>query len=353
MPKLSKRLKRRVVRYGVLAINAAILLAVAGFVWKSSGSGVSAQQSARLVSSSEVMTNPLDQLSSADIAVHVARMVNLPESASVTNNADSLNAQLAISSNDQTIVTKPQIAATDTKSRKDVVRYVTVAGDTVAAMATKFGVTSESIRWSNSLTSDVIAAGKELFIPPRNGIVYTVKAGDTADTLASKYRANRDQIVTFNDAEVTGVVAGERIVIPDGSIQAIPVTYNAGFAFGTTAIYSSNGYDYGWCTWYVANRRRDLGNPVPSNLGNANTWYIVAQRAGLSTGSTPVNGAVAVNQGGNHVMVVEQVNADGSFWVSEMNASGQISIDNPARTGGWGRMDHRLIPSAGNLKFIY
>jgi surface antigen len=74
---------------------------------------------------------------------------------------------------------------------------------------------------------------------------------------------------------------------------------------------------------------------------------------GVPTGLTPQNGAVG--QIGNHVVVVEQVNSDGSFWLSEMNASGQVSMTDPTPTGGWGRVDWKYIPAnaAGSYKYIY
>jgi surface antigen len=62
---------------------------------------------------------------------------------------------------------------------------------------------------------------------------------------------------------------------------------------------------------------------------------------------------VAVNEGGNHVMVVEQVNEDGSFWVSEMNSHGVTGIGSGTPTGGWGVRDYKLFSGVGNLKFIY
>lgn len=348
--KVTKRTRKIIIRWGILAANVAVLLAVSAFVLNASGDNTAKSS---LATDAASALGPVDAVSSADIAVHVARLANLYETASVANNADSLNAQMEIASGEQTILTKPQIAATDTKTRRDIVRYVTVDGDTISALASKFGVTSDSIKWSNNLTGNNLAAGKELYIPPRNGIVYTVRSGDTPDSLATKFRANKDQIVAFNDAEISGLVAGERIVIPDGSVQAVATTVYSGFSFGASAIYGFNGYDYGWCTWYAANRRAQLGNPVPSNLGNAYSWYILAQRAGLPTGTVPQVGAVAVNQSGNHVSVVEQVNADGSFWISEMNSRGQVSITDPTPAGGWNRLDYKLITSVGNLKFIY
>lgn len=303
--------------------------------------------------------NPLDTLSAADIAVHASRLVALPELDSVTNQADSVNAELTAPSGDTAIVALPVIPSSQIKTKADIQEYTVQAGDSLGSLATKFGVTSDSIKWSNSLTTSNVSPGSKLVIPPREGIVYTVKSGDTPDSLATKYSANKDQIIVFNDAEVSGLKVGDRILIPDGKIAAVAstrrtATYAAtGFSFGSSAIYGYNGYTYGWCTWYVANRRAQLGNPVPANLGNAYSWYARAVRAGMSTGTVPRVGAVAADEAGNHVTVVEQINPDGSFWVSEMNGGGQVSITDTRRAGGWNKLNYRLVPSVGRLKFIY
>lgn len=358
--KLLLRSRKRVTRYSILAANVLLLLLVVGFVLRSPDSSQVVRQSASLTDGSSEVVNPLDQVSSADIAVHVARLVSLDEAVSVTNQADSVNAQLSFVPAANTVVAKPQIVATSLKSKNDIKRYITVAGDTVSALATRFGVTSESIRWSNGLTGNDLSANSELFIPPVNGIVYVVRPGDTVDSIAQKYLANRDQIIASNDAEISGLKIGDRILIPDGSVTPISRStsfnaYYAGYAFGTSALYGSNGYDYGWCTWYVSNRRAEIGRPVPSNLGNAYSWYIVAQRAGIPTGLTPTVGAVAVTIGGNHVSVVEVVNADGSFWVSEMNSRGQKSMTDPTPWGGWAVRDYKLFSASdvGKFKYIY
>jgi surface antigen len=347
---LTKRYKKRFVRYGLLAGNIALVALAIFFVVRqpSSGSHVQSAQGDDIE-----VSNPLDTVSSADIAVNIARTVNLLEATSVKNQAESVAADLNTSTVKDAVVPKPQILSSVFKTKADIQKYTVVAGDTLGSLASKFGVTSDSIKWSNNLSSSTLKAGTVLTIPPVDGIVYVVKAGDTADSLATKFSTNKDQITAFNDAEVTGLKLNDTIVVPGGSIAAAPATAYYGFAFGTSALYGNNGYDYGWCTWYAANRRAALGNPVPSNLGNAYSWYTIAQRAGLPTGSAPQVSAVAVNQGGNHVSVVEQVNGDGSFWVSEMNASGQVSITDSTFTGGWGRIDYKLYTSVGNLKFIY
>lgn len=353
--RLFLRSRKRLVRYSLLGANLVLLGAVVVFVVRNPNTSQSVQNAT--VGSSTVAANPLDQLSSADIAVNVARLTSMAEATSVKNYAESFNAQLTITSADNTVVAKPQIVATSLKSRKDIERYVTVEGDTISSLAAKFGVTSNTIRWSNGLgNGEAIGAGKEIYVLPGvNGIVLTAKEGDTPDSLAQRYQANKVQIIEYNDAETGGLPVGKKIIIPEGMqmVQRATATTQPRFAFGFSATYGYNGYDYGWCTWYAANRRAELGRPVPSNLGNAYSWYYLAQQAGLPTGLSPAVGAVAVNTAGNHVSVVEAVNSDGSFWVSEMNSRGQVSMTDSTPTGGWARRDYKMYASAGNLKFIY
>ena len=352
-----KRNRRHLIRYGLLIANVALLITIIGFVVHDSSTTQAIKQNQPLATDSTIAANPLDQVSSADIAVNIARMANIPEAVATANDAESLDGQLSIAQTNSEIVSKPQIIATALKSRQDIISYTAVSGDTVTSLAAKYNVTSNTIRWSNGLTSDSLPIGKVIYVLPGvNGIIYTVKTGDTADTLASRYSAPRDQIVAYNDAEITGLQPGEQIIIPNGlqpTPQITQFSYYGGFSFGTGAVYGSNGYDYGFCTWYVANRRAQMGRPIPSNLGNAYSWYALAQQAGLPTGLTPEPGAVVVNVGGDHVMVVEAVNDNGSFWISEMNSYGQVSMTDASPAGGWGRVDYKLEPGVGNLKFIY
>lgn len=351
------------VRYGIIGLNVLILLSVAGVVtFNTHGSGNYATANAFQTGGNQqkALTNPLDTVSSAEIAVNVARASAMPESTPIANTADSMNMELAMTPASTSIVAKPQIVSTALKSKKDIRTYVTASGDTVSSIAQKFDVTSDSIRWSNNITGDAIKAGVTLYIPPENGIVYTVKAGDTADTLAAKFKASKDEIVAANDAELTGLKVGDHILIPNGT-QPAPVvariTTAASYAWGYSPVYGANGYDYGYCTWYVANRRAELGRPVPQNLGDAYTWTSRAAAAGIPTGSVPQNGAVAVKHSyaPGHVAVVEQVNPDGSFWISEMNSSGQRSMADPTPTGGWGHVDWKIIPAdaVSSWSYIY
>jgi surface antigen len=291
------------------------------------------------------MPNPLDQLSSAQIALTAAQAAGLQELTSVRNQADSDSLTLNVVPNDSIAVAKPQIVSTAQKSRKDIHSYVVVAGDSVASLATKFGITADSIKWSNNLGSNNLTVGAKLVIPPVNGIVYSVKAGDTPASLASKYQADPNQIISYNDAEITGLSPGEQIIIPNGRVAAPAVSYSSyaapSFGYGFTPTYGGNGYDYGYCTWYVASRIA-----VPANWGNANTWDNYAALSGWTVSANPVAGAIAQTDRGfeGHVAIVEAVSDDGTMIkYSDMNG-----------IAGWGRLGYSdWVPVSRFAHYIY
>lgn len=317
------------------------------FVMGGTGPGTAEVRSSAISNSDDAdePTDPLDQLSSADIAANLARMTSSETTVAVINQADSMQAELSVPPVDSIVIAKPQAVSTELKSNKDIKEYVVQPGDDLAGIAARFNVTSESISWSNDLKNGKVVVGSTLVIPPVNGIVYTVKNGDTPDSLAQKYKASREQIVAYNDAELSGLKVGERIIIPNGQQPALAVS-RASYSFNFNLSGGYNGYDRGFCTWYVANRRAEIGRPIPAGLGNASTWDDRAPAAGLTVNRTPSFGAAVVTsqRGAGHVAFVERVNADGSIWVSEMNSRGFESMDTGSRSvGGWGKRDYKLI----------
>lgn len=329
---LSKRYRKRTIRYSLLAINIVVMLVVVAFVAQKPDTNTTTSLSISSQSSGDTITNPLDQLSEADIAVNVANVTRLPEATNVSNLADSVNSQVAVNTGENIITAKPQIIATGLPSRHDIKTYITQKGDTVASIASKFGITSDTVKWSNNLASNTVSAGQTLYISPIDGIVYKVESGDTIGGLVSKYQSNKEKFIAVNDLEGGGgLPVGQRIIIPDGQKPSTYTrTYNAyayGFAFGSGAIYGYNGYDPGWCTWYAANRVS-----VPTNWGNANHWDEGARASGWTVSGTPVVGAVAQTNAGwaGHVGVVDAVSSDGTkIKYSDMNG-----------LAGWGRVGH-------------
>ncbi|HET9174147.1 MAG TPA: LysM peptidoglycan-binding domain-containing protein [Candidatus Saccharimonadales bacterium] len=346
----TKRARRRLIRTVVIVANLAVIAGV-GFVVLGGNGNKTAAAPALLSSNTTPVTaaNPLDQLSSADVAATVADVTSVPEKPSVISQAQTDHALLAMASSSDSVATKPQVFTTPLKSRADIQHYTVQSGDTISSIAAKLGVSSNSVRWSNGLSGDAVTVGDHLVVPPTgwNGIVYTVKAGDTAASLAAKYKSDAAKITAFNDAEISGLKVGEVILIPDGSIVAAPTysysSYGVGatIAWGFVPQYGGNGYDYGYCTWYVASRIA-----VPNNWGNANTWAYYAAAEGWTVSSVPRAGAIAQTPYGydGHVAIVEAVSADGT----------QIKYSDMNGIAGWGRVGYSGWVSASTFPhYIY
>ena len=96
-----------------------------------------------------------------------------------------------------------------------------------------------------------------------------------------------------------------------------------------------SGYPVGQCTWYAYNRLVELGTITDLSgaygyLGNGQDWVASLVAKGWRYSTSPTKGAVVSVLGGfggtpgeyGHVAIVEAVNSDGSFLVSECNIQG-------------------------------
>jgi surface antigen len=180
-------------------------------------------------------------------------------------------------------------------------------------------------------------------------VIYSVVSGDNLSKIGSAYNVEWQRLWAKN-TQLTNpdlIHVGDQITIPEPSEQlqrdlpaqvALPAI-TPGVVAAKPVYDGSNTYDYGYCTWYVKNRR---GASIPNGLGNANTWYSRAAGMGMAVGSTPKAGAVGTTTRGGlgHVIYVESVNADGSANISEMNAP------------TWGAVTYRTA-AAGEFLYIY
>lgn len=309
----------------------------------------------------------VDDVVATGVAAGVAQSSNLPIATSVANLAVSAQTKSDFAQSTSTTTTKPQIIETNTTNRT-VTSYTAKAGDTVEALATKYGVSAQTIKWANNLTSDAIEDGKVLKILPVDGIIYDVKAADTIDSIATKYGVDKTRLTLYNDLDVSGLVPNTSIILPSGNlpenerpgyvapapvVTTTAISYYAGSGAGfggntwRIAVGTPDGpYAHGNCTLYAYNRRIALGLPVGGSWGNASSWAYNAQKDGLVVNNTPSVGAVMQNGGGyGHVAIVESILANGDVSISEMNAY--------VSGGGYNIVSGRIV-SAGNAgQYLY
>lgn len=311
----------------------------------------------------------IDELVATNVAAEIAERASLAVAPNLASLSISLSVENELAQTATTnVITKPQIVQ-PTASDRSMRHHTAQAGETVPQLAQQYGVSADTIKWANNLTSDALEPGKQLEILPIDGVLVTVKAGDTVDTLASKYNSSAASIVSFNDLELGGLVVGTRVILPGGQLPnaerpgyiaprtqtqtstsstAYRASYGAGFGGETwrikvgTPMYAGNGYAFGNCTAYAFDRRVELGLRIDNSLGNANTWASRAAANGYVVNGTPSAGAVIQDRSGyyGHVGIVEEVLPNGDLRISEMNAY--------VSGGGFNIVSGRIIP-AGNV----
>lgn len=310
----------------------------------------------------------VDQLVATNVAAEIAERASLAVAPNLASLSISLSVESELAQTSTTnVITKPQIVQPTASDRK-MRHHTTQAGETVPTLAQRYGISPETIKWANNLSSDALEPGRQLEILPVDGVLYTVKNGDTPDTLASKYNTSAAVITSFNDLDLGGdLTVGTRIILPGGSLPnterpgyvaprtiapaantGYRASYGAGFGGDTwrikvgTPMYAGNGYAFGNCTAYVYDRRVELGLRIDNSLGNANTWASRAAANGYVVNGTPSVGAVIQDRSGyyGHVGIVEEILPNGDLRISEMNAY--------VVGGGFNIVSGRVIP-AGNV----
>jgi spore germination protein len=100
--------------------------------------------------------------------------------------------------------------------RVGVADYVVSSGETLSAIAARFGVGVETIRVANELDqTGSIRSGQRLQVPTTNGSVHLVAPGETLYGIAARYRVELQAVAAANGLDRSlQIRAGQRLVIP-------------------------------------------------------------------------------------------------------------------------------------------
>ncbi|MBW6431760.1 peptidoglycan DD-metalloendopeptidase family protein [Patescibacteria group bacterium] len=192
------------------------------------------------------------------------------------------------------------------KTDKKFERYIVQSGDTLSGIATKFSVSTNSIKWSNSSIKDIdnIKPGTALNIPTVTGILHTVASGDSIESLAAKYKSQASLIISYNDLYGEELKLGDTLLIPDGQKEdpkpvPAPPTIASGSAsrssasgrYGSSSSIASSGtfrfptvigrsgYYNGYHWWAI-----DIPNSIGTPIYAADSGRIVEARYGYNGG---------------------------------------------------------------------
>ena len=342
------------------------------------------------------ITNPdfsvsMDTLSESYLVSSFADSMGIPSSNFISQNFVTISTLYEYGAIDGSRADISMINVIDTSNLNHgiAVEYVFKEGDTLKAIADRYGVSTTDIRWSNSLKNDTIAVGTTLYIPTRPGILYTVKGSDSLDSIISKYKTNRDEVIAFNNLDTQEFKAGITILLTGGELpekerpeyvppappvrQPIANNYVTSGSGGSqrgpwrlidtyNAIVKREGNKWYvrdnpggagqcvWFAWYWRNKQVDLGN-LPSHyrisggrVGHGYQWANNRKAEGFIVNRTPAWGAVAQTPGDpyyGHVGIVTNVYDNGDVEITEMNWF------------GWGRVTVSVAPASAAKNFWY
>ncbi len=186
------------------------------------------------------------------------------------------------------------------RPRAEVVKYHVQKGDSLSRIGQKFGISVNTIKWSNDLASqDTIKTGDTLSIPPVTGVVYNVRKGDTVYSVAKKFKADTQSIADFPFNYLDSSFAlktGQKLYVPGGvkvEDQVVPIAGAYSQSSGPIDYSAAGSGILGWpvvtrtinqyFTWW--HPAVDLGAPYGSPVFAAGPGRVVdAEKTGAGFG---------------------------------------------------------------------
>lgn len=175
-----------------------------------------------------------------------------------------------------------------TRARTEVITHTVVAGDTLYALAQKYGLRAETLIWANNMEQnpDLLRLGQKLVVLPINGVYHTVKPKDTIESIAKQYKAKAADIIAYKgnglDPKNPTLTVGQKIIVPGGSkpipqkmvkIYSGPVPANASRGTGRFVWPASGRITQGYKPYH---RAVDIAGWAGAQVKAADSGYVVA-----------------------------------------------------------------------------
>ena len=114
--------------------------------------------------------------------------------------------------------------------------YTVLPNDTLYSISNKFNTTVDSLKKLNYLNSNILSIGQQLKVPEvsnnNDELIYIVKSGDTLYSISKKYGVSVDTIKSINNLTSNDLYIGEKLIINN--------IYNSNISLGSSCF--GDGY---------------------------------------------------------------------------------------------------------------
>ena len=182
------------------------------------------------------------------------------------------------------------------REKREIEEYIVKTGDTLSSIANDWGVTVDTVKWANDLSSDLVKPGQTLDIPPADGVLVKVSKGDTLTTLAKKYDASDQAIADFNWLDYPFTLSeGTTLFIPEGkmpvpivvaTVRSTPSSYVSNSSYTSTNVGAAD-----------PNVGKFLGWPIANGMGTISQYYKGVYHRGIDIADSRLPSIVAPASG--------------------------------------------------------
>lgn len=174
-------------------------------------------------------------------------------------------------------------------TRREIITYTIRSGDTLSGIATHFGLSIDTLMWSNpevEAVPDLLKLGQVLTILPMDGAYHSVVLGDTLESIADYYKVTVENIVNCEQNSIPEngqLPIGLKLVIPGGKKPYIPrvvehyngpIPEDASRGTGTFGWPTSGHITCGWLC-YPRHYAIDIGNVAGTPIYTSDSGYVV------------------------------------------------------------------------------
>jgi murein DD-endopeptidase MepM/ murein hydrolase activator NlpD len=190
--------------------------------------------------------------------------------------------------------TSGNIPSREIEKRSEITTYRVQPGDAIVSIAQRFGLSPNTIAWSNPALEDnpdFLRIGQEITILPVDGVYYTIKNGDTLAALSKRFKVEETAIQNYPLNNLGGgLIAGTQIIIPEGikpeaqqarapvapvarRAAAVPAAVGSGAATGSFSWPTQGAITQGFWAYHRAlDIANSIGTPIYASDGGFVTY---------------------------------------------------------------------------------